>query len=114
MKHLVFFAAILLTMACGTLAGEGRRPVEGRLPSRDTEIGRLATGRAYYCGDLGYVDMGSAVDGPAYYFRRRDGVIVGRCGGFRRPDANHNAQRECPPAGWTCRAAPVTPIGPGL
>jgi hypothetical protein len=114
MKYLAFFTAMLLTMACASLAGEGRRPVEGPLPPPDTEIGRAAGGgRAYYCGDLGFVDLGAAVDGPAYYFRRRDGVIVGHCGGFRRPDADHSPQRECPPAGWTCRQPPPNLGGGG-
>jgi hypothetical protein len=113
MKLPVFFTAILLTAACATLAGEGRRPVAGPLPSRDTEIGRVASGRAYYCGDLGFVDMGAAVDGPAYYFRRGDGVIVGSCGGIRRPDPDRNAPRACPPAGWTCSQPPANLGGGG-
>jgi len=106
MKYPAFFAALLLTVACASLAGEGRRPLEGPLPSRETEIGRVAGGaRAYYCGDIGFVDLGAAVDGPAYYFRRRDGVIVGHCGGIRRPNPG---QRQCPPAGWTCSQPPRT------
>lgn len=113
MRYLIFTAVTLLTMACVTVASEGRRPIPGPLPSRDTEIGRLASGRAYYCGDLGYVDMGAAVDGPAYYFRRRDGVVVGRCGGIRRPDPAHENQRQCPPAAWTCSAAPPNLGGAG-
>jgi hypothetical protein len=103
----------LLTMACASVPGEGRRPVAGPLPSPDTQIGRVASGRAYYCGDLGFVDMGAAVDGPAYYFRRRDGAIVAGCGGIRRPDPDGNAGRQCPPQGWTCSQPPSNLDGGG-
>ncbi|HEY0629847.1 MAG TPA: hypothetical protein VGD23_11025, partial [Sphingomicrobium sp.] len=41
------------------------------LPGRGTEIDQLVGKRqpAHYCGGIGYVDLGAAVDGPAYYFR---------------------------------------------
>lgn len=104
MKYLVFFTAILLTAACATLAGEGRSPVEGPLPPPGTEIGRVAHGRAYYCGDVGFVDLGAAFDAPAYYFRRRDGVILCSSGGIRRPGPDQPPR--CPPAIWTCKQPP--------
>ena len=112
MRYLIFTAAILLTMACATVASGGRRAVPGPLPSRDTEIGRLATGQAYYCGDVGFVDMGAAFDAPAYYFRRRDGVILCGFGGIRRPGAD-SSTRQCPPGVWRCRQPPPNLGGGG-
>ena len=102
MKSLVFLVAFLLAAGCGLASGAGDSLVEGPLPSAQTEIGRVARGPAYYCGDIGYVDMGAAVDGPAYFFRRRDGAIIGHCGGYCMGDPEHRCARECPPPGWTC------------
>jgi hypothetical protein len=107
MKKLALVSMALLAAAGGSWAARNNALVEGPLPSRNTEIGKAAQGRAYYCGDLGFVDMGSAVDGPAYYFRRHDGVIIGRCGGNCWADLNHTCRRECPPAGWTCGPIPA-------
>jgi hypothetical protein len=106
MKNLAFFTLSLMALACGSSAARNPALVEGPLPSRDTEIGRAARGPAHYCGALGFVDMGAATDGPAYYFRRRDGVIVGHCGGYCMADFNHRCRSECPPAGWTCGPIP--------
>ena len=99
MKSLVFIAAFLLAVGCG-IASDGL--VDGPLPPPSTEIGKVARGPAYYCGDIGYVDMGAAVDGPAYFFRRRDGAIIGHCGGYCMGDPGNSCARECPPPGWTC------------
>ena len=112
MRYLVFTAATLLTMACATVASEGRRPVEGALPPSNTEIGRVAHGRAYFCGDVGFVDRGVAFDAPAYYFRRRDGAILCGFGGIRRPGAD-SSTRQCPPGVWRCRQPPPNLGGGG-
>ena len=75
----------------------------------DTEIAAavgLASGgpvQARYCGGIGFVDLGSATDGPAYYFRKSDGHIVGACGGYCMADPSGHCKTDCPPAGWTCR-----------
>jgi hypothetical protein len=106
MRKLAFISVALMVVACGNMAGGRTSLTEGPLPSRNTEIGRVAQGTAFYCGSLGFVDLGSAVDGPSYYFRRHDGVIVGRCGGYCMADANHSCQRACPPAGWSCGNLP--------
>lgn len=98
-------AALLLVLIASDSLAASRRPVPGPVPHRG-EIGALVQGRAnaLYCGNIGYVDLGAAVDGPAYYFRRSDGRVVGRCGGYRwNPDQRQTARRECPPPGWTCR-----------
>ncbi len=59
-------------------------------------------GKLRVCGTLGYVDCGSATDGPALYFERASGKVVGRCGGFCRGDMQRCA-RDCPPPEWSCR-----------
>ena len=101
MKSLVFLAAFLLAASAGIASDAGSGLVRGPLPPAGTEIGRVARGPAYYCGDIGFVDMGSAADGPAYFFRRRDGAIIGHCGGYCMGNPRRCA-RECPPRGWTC------------
>ena len=111
MRHgLIGMAALALT-ACG----EGTSSVpEGPLPGRGTEIGRLVgpTTRAFYCGDTGFVDVGSAVDGPAYYFRRSDGAVIGTCGGACMMDKDKSCDRDCPPKSWTCGALPDEAYAP--
>ena len=88
-------------LACGSGLPAG--VTEGELPARGTQIGdRVPRNyRAFYCGDIGFVDVASAVDGPAYYFRRHDGRIIGTCGGACMINSER-CRRECPPAGWTC------------
>lgn len=90
---------VLLTLtACGGAT-------VGPLPDRTTEIGRTAgpsCSRPRYCGTIGYVDCGSAVDGPAYFFERRTGKVVSACGGVCMDDLNGHCATMCPPAGWTC------------
>jgi hypothetical protein len=76
----------------------------GALPAADTEIGRLA-GRCtkpLYCGRIGYVDCGSAADGPAYYFERESGKVLGYCGGYCMMDQKGQCRTSCPPKAWTC------------
>ena len=96
-------ASSLVLIASDSLAA-ARPAVPGPVPDRG-EIGRLVQGRerALYCGDIGFVDLGMAVDGVGYYFRRIDGRVVGPCGGFLpRPDQRPRDQRQCPPRSWTC------------
>jgi len=113
MKSPVFLLALLLTAGGGLAAGARHDPVAGPLPPAGTEIGRVARGTAYYCGGIGFVDMGAAVDRPAYYFRRRDGAIIGHCGGYCWADVQHRCARECPPRGWTCSHRMPPPGGRG-
>ena len=90
---------------CGLLEGaECRRSVPGDLPPGDTEIGKLAEQctKPRYCGPVGYVDCGSAADGPAYYFERRSGKVLGYCGGYCMMGGEKCA-RTCPPPEWTCQ-----------
>jgi hypothetical protein len=99
----------MLTALLGSFAGAGAaladvRIREGGLPARGTEIGDRvpANYRAFYCGGVGFVDAGAAVDGPSYYFRRSDGRILGACGGACWRNSER-CRRQCPPAEWTCR-----------
>jgi len=91
-------------MACGLIAADS--PVsEGRLPGPHTEIGQLVQSSsvvAYYCGEVGYVDLGAAVDGPAYYFSKTDGRVIARCGGHCEADPK-SCIGNCPPTSWKCR-----------
>jgi hypothetical protein len=104
---------LLFLGGCGQPAAVGPEVpelTEGPLPPGDTEIGRVVTNptvaRARYCADIGLIDMGAVVDGPAYYFRRSDGVIIGRCGGFcMGEEIPGRCARECPPPGWQCHPA---------
>lgn len=95
-------------------AAAGRTPVEGALPTGgNLPQGLRGRSRAYYCGDIGFVDAGSAVDGPAYYFRRQSGQVITVCGGACMGDMDR-CRRECPPTGWTCGPVPpeaLTPVG---
>jgi hypothetical protein len=94
----------LVLIASDSLAAS-QRPALGPVPDRG-EISRLVSSpaQALYCGGIGFIDLGSAVDGPAYYFRRSDGRVLGRCGGYlRTPEGRRQGARVCPPPGWTCR-----------
>ncbi|HEX8239579.1 MAG TPA: hypothetical protein VF574_07555 [Allosphingosinicella sp.] len=131
MKPLLILPLLSLTLSCGSPSdgtkrnkGEavsryelppappsdlrsGPRPKRGQLPPEDTEIGWLVPNsdhyKVYYCGDIGFVDTGSAADKPAYYFRRKDGFVIGRCGGSCMIDMPPGrCARECPPPQWTC------------
>jgi hypothetical protein len=87
-------AGLLLLGGCGYVA------VPGEPLRENSEVGRLAKScpKVRYCGKIGYVDCGAAVDGPAYYFDRRSGRVAGYCGGHCMGGQCVN----CPPPGWTC------------
>ena len=110
MKQLFGLSLLLLLAACGPVAADPVRTAPARLtvgpvPGGDTEIGRLVRGpaQARYCGGVGFIDLGSATDGPAYFFRRSDGRVLGRCGGYCwDPDQRARCARECPPPAWRC------------
>lgn len=90
---------------CGLLEGpDCRKTVPGDPPSPDTEIGKLAKNcsRPRVCGSLAYVDCGSAVDGPAYYYERASGKVVGFCGGYCMADFEGKCAKTCPPPAWNC------------
>jgi len=53
----------------------------GPVPAGEVKRTAPRAVRAQYCRGIGLVDMGSRVDGPAYYFTRSDGKIIGYCGG---------------------------------
>jgi hypothetical protein len=101
-------AALLLVAAAGVSAlapAAGRRTTVGPVPNLG-QIGDVTRGRgqARYCSGIGFIDLGSAVDGPSYFFRRSDGRIIGTCGGACwRQDQRERCRRECPPPGWSCR-----------
>jgi hypothetical protein len=89
--------------------------IPGELPPATTEIGRLVPRRniPYYCGAVGFVDVAAAVDGPSYFFRRSDGAVIGRCGGFCMA-GRESCRNQCPPREWTCsRALPHEAYAPG-
>jgi hypothetical protein len=97
----------------------GPEAIPGELPGEDTEIGARVSDfhphKPYYCGGIGFIDLGSAVDGPAYYFRREDGVVIGHCGGACMIDTPEGrCARECPPAEWICRPVPELSSGASL
>jgi hypothetical protein len=108
MKRRIAFALVLVA-SVGALAlapAAGQRAGVGPVPNIG-QIGGLTKGRgqARYCRGIGFIDLGSAVDGASYYFRRSDGQIIGACGGACwRQDQRDRCRRECPPAGWTCRS----------
>ena len=90
---------------CGLLEGPNcRLSVPGDLPPAETEIGKVARqcSKPRSCGPIGFVDCGSASDGPAYYFERRSGKIIGYCGGYCMMNSEKCAS-TCPPPGWTCK-----------
>ncbi|HEX6740781.1 MAG TPA: hypothetical protein VF079_03160 [Sphingomicrobium sp.] len=109
--------AAVIVVACGATSSERRRPLpepyswlpKGPIPlhSEIADAAGLKSGgpapTARYCGAIGFVDLGSAVDGPAYYFRKSDGKILGRCGGYCWADRGGHCKTDCPPARWTCR-----------
>lgn len=89
-------------------AVEGPLPTGGNLPT--SLRGRY---RAFYCGSTGFVDAGSTVDGPSYYFERQSGRVISICGGACMGDMDR-CRRECPPSTWTCGPVPAeafVPIG---
>lgn len=58
-----------------------------------------------YCGNLGMLDCGAAVDGPLYYFDANSLEIISTCGGACfAPDAQQLevCRTLCPPPEWTC------------
>jgi hypothetical protein len=113
-RRLAFVALMLLSACtpnvadrpagCDTGRSDGCRPAM-ELPGPNTEIGRVAKNCSppRYCSALGFVDCHSAEDGPAYYFERNSGKIVGRCGGICMTDPEGKCAKTCPPPEWTCR-----------
>lgn len=90
---------------CGLLEGpDCRKTVPGDPPPPGTEIGKLAKNcsRSRVCGALAYVDCGSAVDGPAYYYERASGKVGGFCGGYCMADFEGKCAKTCPPPAWDC------------
>ena len=90
---------------CSLLEGPNcRRSVPGDFPLPETEIGKVAKhcSRPRYCGPVGFVDCGSATDGPAYYFDRESGKILGYCGGYCMLQSE-KCEKTCPPPQWTCK-----------
>jgi hypothetical protein len=90
---------------CGLLEGpECRQSVVGDLPPRWTEVGKLAErcAKPRSCGPIGFVDCGSATDGPAYYYERQTGKVIGYCGGYCMMNSEKCA-KTCPPPAWTCK-----------
>lgn len=58
------------------------------------------------CGDLAYVDCGSAVDGPSYYLEKKTGKRISACGGacwIPQGEQVEVCKTLCPPKQWTCR-----------
>ena len=98
-------AALLLLVVVGwsALTPAMSRATVGPVPNIG-QIGAVTRGQgeARYCRGIGLIDLGSAVDGPAYYFRRSDGRIIGRCGGLCWRQSER-CRQECPPRGWDCR-----------
>ncbi|MBC6981382.1 hypothetical protein [Caulobacter sp. 17J80-11] len=85
--------------------------VPAKLPAGDTEIGAVARdcSAPRYCGKVGFVDCGAAWDGPAYYFEKDTGKILGRCGGDcigpvgpDGADPARDCATSCPPPAWKC------------
>jgi hypothetical protein len=58
------------------------------------------------CGDLSYIDCGSAYDGPSYFVKTATLETVMRCGGAcQRPVSMQKDDQvctQCPPKAWTC------------
>ena len=114
MKRQVTLLALALQLVACNVAIPGNLPPEvteigkittvGRLPPGNTKIGTSARrcGIPRYCGQVGYVDCGSAKDGPAYYFAKDTGKILGFCGGYCMGDPNGNCEKTCPPPSWKC------------
>ena len=102
---------LLLLLVVQQVVVAAPRMTVGPLPQG--EIASLAprTAEARYCGGVGYVDLGSAVDGPAYYFRRSDGKVLGHCGGYCMM-RNDECAHQCPPKSWTCGRPPAL-VSPG-
>jgi hypothetical protein len=49
------------------------------------------------CGNLVYLDCGSAMDGPAYYINGKTFEVLSTCGGVCM---NPDEPCDCPPAAW--------------
>ena len=99
-----FIVGSALLFAVGLIAASNAVS-KGRLPGPHTEIGKLVGSRsvvAHYCGPIGYVDLGAELDGPAYYFRKTDGRVIARCGGYCEADPR-SCVGNCPPKSWKCR-----------
>ena len=105
--------AIFLVAACAPQADSGaaQLPETAEPASGDADIlpeqpaGRC--GEARICGDLSYVDCGSAMDGPSYFYKTDTREIVMRCGGtcmMQAKDIRPGYCSECPPKEWTCEA----------
>lgn len=95
---------VLAVAAAASIPAQSQQLPSRPLPGRGTEID-LLVGKpriAHYCRGIGYVDLGAAVDGPAYYFRESDGRVISRCGGYCEANPEGCAKR-CPPPEWKCR-----------
>lgn len=84
----------------------------GPMPDNASEVGQVAKqcSMPVYCGEIGFIDCGSAADGPAYYFQKGSGKILGTCGGACMIDSEQ-CRKSCPPPKWTCRHSAAEPAG---
>lgn len=111
MKKLFALIAVLVATAC--VSEEATTPISEAppvaTPSRsikDLDLGYCS--KPVYCNGVGKVDCNSAADGPLYYFRKEDGVIISTCGGacmVFSNDPDHPCRTKCPPPEWKCTGA---------
>ena len=83
-----------------TLEKPQYEPVQGFPLDRDGNV-IIPEALGPTVGDFHPGDV-SAADGPAYYFERRSGKVLGYCGGYCMMGGEKCA-RTCPPPEWTCQ-----------
>ena len=57
----------------------------------------------FVCNGIGFIDFGSATDGPSFYFRNSDKKKISVCGGacmLPRGDQVEVCKKLCPPPEW--------------
>jgi hypothetical protein len=104
-KRYLALLAFVLVLLTGVIARH-LIAFDGPLPGPNTEIGKVANGKAKYCGNLGLFDKWALVDGPSYYFEGKTGKIVSRCGGSCWSPTGPQVEvceTKCPPKEWTCK-----------
>lgn len=85
-------------------ADAGNRDIEFEKIAQSQLNDRLSRGdKPLYCGRIGFLDDGLAVDGWSFYFERDTKKIISACGGacmIVRESQRSVCSNLCPPPEW--------------
>lgn len=101
----------LLSLAFCAIANDEYRDRDFEAIAQAELRGRLAKGeKPIYCGSLGYLNDGLAVDGWSFFFERDNQRLVSACAGacmVVRASQRSVCERLCPPPEWRNNNCPA-------